>query len=122
MNTQEVFNRNWEVFVVQGYDRARDGESCVYVTENHPGCAIGCCLADELKEEIVDLGLNKKSISAVIRMFPRVGEYFDTNLGFLIRMQLWHDNRVNGDPESAASGLRDIALRYELEVPETDNG
>lgn len=119
MNAQEVFNRNWEVFVVQGYGRSRNYSNvCVYVTKNHPGCAVGCCLTDEMKAQIIQQNVNDRGIDRLFKALPYIEEYFDTSRDFLVAMQDWHDGNVDGDPEHAAKGLKQLANDWGLEVPE----
>ena len=83
------------------------------------GCAIGCCLPQELRDMEV-LGSISNILEGLEGEEARKAfqDYFrDNDLEFLIAMQAWHDNN-----SCELHQLREIAADFELEMSVAAHG
>lgn len=115
MTNQEIFDRNWQVFIVDKQPRAVDDDhGCSYspTGNNTVGCAVGCCLSEEARK------LFERKGGSIRRIFNDESSLYhsafqDNQIEFLAAMQSWHDLQ-----DLDKDDLIEIARCFNLNVPE----
>lgn len=120
MNKQEVFDRVWNHFVVEGnpLSISRDIEgSCLYRGPDGTKCAVGLLIPDELYSP----DMEGNSVCGLIDDFANksLAKVLDVenkdDISFLARLQSAHDLADDVDP--IEDRLRDVAERCKLSIP-----
>ena len=107
MTNQEIFDRAWEHFVINGKPLGYD---CGIRTYRNPPCAIGICIPEEVYSKDMET-LDVEDIAhnySLGHLFPDVS--------FACRMQACHDDCVVSEGE-INTALVDFAMCEGLEVP-----
>lgn len=115
MTNQEVLDRVWDVFVTNKAKKCVNSYGkCSYGPPGTTGCAIGCCLPDNLRQEVYDFEMahTLSSVSTLMKAIPAVSCLFaDCSPAFLIELQSWHDT------SGTILDLKQTAERYNLKTP-----
>lgn len=128
MTQQEMFDKVWQHFVVEGNPPAVDGEGlrCMYRTDDGRRCAFGVLLPDELYK----IAMEGKSPAYLVREYPELGRALgisvETAGEFILWLQSAHDDAaaVPRKPNvitfrvDIERRLRRVAAEFKLQVPE----
>jgi hypothetical protein len=125
LTLQDVFNKNWQCFVIEGQPRAvNTNQQCCYKTSDGKKCAIGVCIPDEIYRPTMN---GSGSVYGLMQEFGSISYLFG-NIGIeiLAALQSIHDsgNRdmievcgcVNFTEYMKESLIR-FAQRHDLTIP-----
>ncbi len=120
MNTQEAFNKICDHLMTQKKQATHSGHwggSCRYRAPDGSKCAVGCLIPDELytpsmEGQVID-GTLCVGRPALRKLFAEIDE------SMLENCQTLHDHDTVGN---WASGLRVIAQRFSLLIPDSIRG
>jgi hypothetical protein len=118
MTNQELFNINWQWFVVEGHAQSSGSGKCLYRGPNGTKCAIGCALPDELWDEAI----NSDAYSSLMTQEAIRDFFSDVDVEVAVGLQAAHDTwspDIGDGPftEYMEEELRRLAAAYSLEVP-----
>ena len=120
MSGQEIFNKVWDWFVVQGNPRSVNEEGdCNYRGPNNSRCAVGLLISDACYRPSME-GHTARTLSDE---YPQIIEAIaptDLTEGvkFLMGLQACHDN--SSSYVSTAQRLRAFAETWSLSVPNSE--
>lgn len=125
MTLQELFDANWQHFVVEKNPQSKKDGRCMY---GGTGCAIGCVMPDELKR-FADRGFDDSSSIEALLEHPRskAGRWVRNELPEKAsNLQGIHDRYIDGYgahgrtfTEWMTDGLKEFAESNGLKIPET---
>jgi hypothetical protein len=133
---QEVFNKAWDWFVVQGHDKSMEnGGGCRYRLKSGNKCAIGCVFPDDLDTkplEGIDIetlligNINNPEIRPGKRKpileFRKMNLLNPEDTDFYVEMQKAHDGISQARFSQVIKGnLEFVASKYNLTIPRGEN-
>ena len=122
MNAQEALNKNWQHFIVERNEPGADEEgNCRLRTAgDNKACGVGILIREEDYEPELEY-LSMRELENELSYLPgnrAEGFVYRTFLGGL---QEAHDNAVGPHfRDTYKRSLRELAERFDLEVPEND--
>ena len=122
MNAQEAFNKNWQHFIVEGNPPGADEDgNCWLRTEGgYKACGVGILIHEEDYEPELE-GMNTRGLTEKLSYLPNLCMRGNPYTTFLEGLQDAHDNAVGPHfRDTYRRGLRELAERFDLEVPEND--
>lgn len=125
MTRQETLDKILEGLSKQNFRKsaATVGGRCVYQSENGDRCAVGHLLTDDDIIYVRSHGLLGASVYKLSNSCSdSIREKIYDHRPFLTEIQMWHDDRLStegGLTQGARDELKDIAERYDVEIPES---
>lgn len=92
LTLQDVFDKNWQYFIVENKPFGYIDFHCTYLGSNGEKCAIGVCIPEEIANKITEH--NGCNVSFLLSKYKEVSDLFDKNIDFtaLSNLQHLHDD------------------------------
>jgi hypothetical protein len=113
MTAQEIFDRVWTHFVVEGNPRSINDCGCAYRGHGGAKCAVGVLIPDEEYAPSFE-GLSVESFFINPDCPPSIAAMKE-HVGLLGALQGAHDSA--GSPAALSVRLRGVAARYSIALP-----
>ena len=112
---QAVLQNVWDYFVVEGGQKSKNEDTCLFRGPGGRKCAVGVLIPDSVYSPDME-EQNEETLK-------RVGRVYGVPIGFLFALQAAHDKACEEDfKDEIKQNLLDLALEYDLDVslPEPD--
>lgn len=123
MTKQQIVNRVYEVFILQGNKASSVGDFCQYGDpEKGPGCAVACLMSRKVRDKLYA----EESLSGSFGVYDGldkgiIPKSFAPQAELLSSLQSWHDdasrNTKRLNTKHHIKAFKEICAEYKLQYP-----